>query len=93
MIQIRYVLDKGIATIYDGPKKEFWVYQQAVPTVDDTIVIYGSVFSVSGIMWMLGACMYDEHTLSTLPPKESLGKRDADLHVVVISLKYQRDMP
>ncbi len=77
----------------DGPKKEFWVYQSAVPSEDDTVVLYGSVFRVTGILWMLGVPMYDEYTLSTLPPKEFLTKREADLHVVVISLKYESDMP
>ncbi|KKN70567.1 hypothetical protein LCGC14_0429980 [marine sediment metagenome] len=92
MTHVRYILDKGIPTSFDGPKKEFWVYQDNVPTRDDTIVIYGAVFSVSGVMWLLGACMYDEYTLSTLPPEESRTKRDAGLHAVVVSLKYLRDI-
>ena len=93
MTQIRYILDKGIHTISDGPKKEFWVYQDNVPVEDDTVVIYGGVFKVTSVMWMLGAPMYDEYTMSKLPPEDSLGKREAGLHVVAITLKYLRDMP
>ena len=92
MTHIRYILDKGISTIQDGPKKEFRVYQQAVPSVGDTVVIYGSVFRVTGLMWMLGAPMYDEYTMSTLPPEKSRTKREAGLHVVAINLEYLRDL-
>ncbi|KKM83321.1 hypothetical protein LCGC14_1310550 [marine sediment metagenome] len=90
MIHIRYILNRALDILgHDEALKEFWVYQGAVPSVEDAVVIYGSVFQVAGVMWMIGAPMYDKDTLAKIP----LGRRDGDLHVVAISLKYLKDLP
>ena len=92
MIHIRYILDKSLDVLgHDEPLGEFHVYQGAVPSMMDTVIIYSSVFLVSGIMWMIGAPMYDEYSMSQLPP-EAMSPRHGDLHVVAVTLQYQRDM-
>ena len=82
MTTVRYILDKPVSMMGEE-KSEYWVEQDSIPRKNDVVTITDNVFKVLGATWMLGAAL-------SLDAQE--GRRDADLHVVAVSLQYMQKL-